>query len=109
MKPFDGLKRNKTDQRELFDRSTAVEVLLRARIADLEERSDRMDSRFGLLQAEWTEMLDRLTKAWRRAERANHRAAATETPEEVPEPVEESTDPFSMKLQQIRRQGGAIP
>lgn len=82
---------------------------LRTRVHELETELDSLRSRFALMQQEWTETLDRVTKAYKRVERANQRQALRETPVAPPEPVAEPQDPFSRKLAQIRRQGGALP
>lgn len=82
---------------------------LRSQFHQIETELDSLRSRFTLMQQEWAETLERVTKAFKRVERANQRAALGVPPEELPEAVAEPSDPFSRKLAQIRRQGGALP
>lgn len=82
---------------------------LQKRMSEIEQAQDRLESRFYLMQTEWAETLDRVTKAFNRLERANQRAASREAPAETEKPARVAVDPFSRKMALIREQTNAVP
>ncbi len=100
---FDRAERLKMRVQEL----ETAEGRLATRMRDLEDAHQRLDSHARLLATEWAEMLQRLTKAFQRVERANQRAVRRDDP--TPEPVRPAvvpSDAFSRKVQLIREQRG---
>ncbi len=82
---------------------------LQDRVGEMQVQLDRVEARSALQQTDWSEMLDRLTKAYQRVEKANQRADRRDPPLEPELPIEEPSDPYARKVLEIRRQGGAVP
>ncbi len=85
---------------------------LSARLSELETDQQLLRSAMRLMQQEWADVLARVSKAYKRVERANQRAVerdggVTPTPEALPA-LETASDPFSRKWRQVQEQTGAV-
>lgn len=71
-----------------------------------------LSARVNAMQIEWEDTRDRVVRSYKRLDQSMRREQAKANPPAPPSPPDagdEPTDPFTRKLLEIRRQGGAIP
>ena len=86
---------------------------LNTRIDELHSRLEGVLAVMNRLETEWMDTKDQVRKSYQRLEAVARRAAPPPEPttgsNDMDPLLEAKLDPYSRKLLQVRRQGGAIP
>ncbi len=86
---------------------------LNTRLDELHSRLEGVLAVLNRLETEWMDTKDQVRKSYQRLEAAARRAGERADPppptNDIDPAAEAALDPYSRKMLQIRRQGGAIP